>query len=190
MINGEAIRRNAMKKAREFYKMTSLQMLRNLLNMDIISQTAFEQMSKSHLRGALKSMRIKFKSGNLDHMALKSLKFRELQCLLSTQTLRSFDEKMTLEFLNDCFMIDVTYEFESCQSVTITDPSAVFAKQVDLLVFGVLCDLANDYEEIYLLELENKSKHNALKLLLSNEEHSMNDCHNGNLPFETAMQTS
>jgi hypothetical protein len=190
MINGKNIRRNAMKKAREYYDMTSRQMLQMLLNKNIISQTEFEEMSKSHLRGALKSMHIKFKSGNLNHMALKSLKFRELQCLLSTQTLRSFDKQMTLKFLNDCFMIDATFDFEECQNATITEPSAAFAKQVYLLVFGVLCDLVWDFEEVYILELENKSKHNALKLLLSNEERSMNDCHNGNLPFETAMQTS
>jgi hypothetical protein len=190
MINGKNIRRNAMKKAREFYEMISVPSHRKLLNEGIISQTVFEQMLKSQLRGSLKSMNVKFKSGNLDHMALKSLKFRELQCLLSTQAMRSFDKQMTLRFLNDCFMIDNTFEFASCQNATVSDTPAAFAKQVYLLVFGVLCDLANDYEEIYLLELENKSKHHALKLLLSNEEHSMNDCHNGNLPFETAMQTS
>ena len=190
MINGKNIRRNAMKKAREFYEMISVPTHRKLLNEGIISQTVFEQMLKSQLRGSLKSMNVKFKSGVLDHMALKSPKFRELQRLLSTQTLRSFDKQMTLKFLNDCFMIDNTFEFETCQNAALSDASADFAKQVDLLVFGVLCDLANDYEEIYLLELENKSKHNALKLLLTNEERSMNDCHNGNLPFETAMQTS
>ena len=97
---------------------------------------------------------------------------------------------MTLKFLNDCFMIDNTLEFEASQNSTFPDASADFAKQIYLLVFGVLCDLARDFEEIYILELENKSKHNALKLLLANGERSMNDCHNGNLPFETAMQTS
>jgi hypothetical protein len=190
MINGENIRRNARKKAREFYEMTSIPMIRVLLNEGKISQTVFEQMSKSLLRGALKSMRIKFKSGDLDHMALKSLKFRELQRLLSTQTLSSFDEKMTLEFLNDCFMVDNTFECESCQNSTITEPSAAFAEQVNRLVFGVLCDLANDFEEFYILELNAKSKHNALKLLLSNEEQPMNDCHNGNTPFDTARHVS
>ena len=190
MINGKNIRRNAMKKAREFYEMISVPTHRKLLNEGIISQTVFEQMLKSQLRGSLKSMNVKFKSGDLDHMALKSPKFRELQRLLSAQTLRSFDKQMTLKFLNDCFMIDNTLEFESSQNSTFPDASADFAKQVYLLVFGVLCDLARDFEEIYILELENKSKHNALKLLIANGERSMNDCHNGNLPFETAMQTS
>lgn len=164
MINGKNIRRNAMRKAREFYEVASVPMLRPLLNEGKISQTVFEQMSKSLLRGSLKSMNVKFKSGDLDHMALKSRKFRDLQFLLSTQTMRSFDEEMTLEFLNDCFMIDNTLEFDLCQDATDTEPSTAFAKQVALLVFGVLCDLADNFEEIYLLELENKSKLNALQL--------------------------
>ena len=47
MINGKNIRRNAMKKAREFYEMISVPTHRKLLNEGIISQTVFEQMLKS-----------------------------------------------------------------------------------------------------------------------------------------------
>lgn len=190
MIDGENIRRNARKKARELYEMTSVPMLQGILNEGKISQTEFEKWSQSHLRGSLKSMNIKFKSGNLDQIAMESIKFRELQRLLSSQTIQPFDDSETLQFLNDCFMIDNTFEHSLSQNAIIDKKTGAFLKKVDLLVFGVLCDLAKEFEEVYLLELENKANHNTLKLLRSNERHSMHDCYNGNLPFDTDMQVS
>lgn len=190
MLNGNSIRWNARKKARNFVEQNNNVFLQKMLVNGEINQLQFKELCKSATRGAMKGAHVKFKKGNLTQIALSSANFIELQNLLSARTRRVFTDRMALEFLRDCLMVGVAFEFGVPAEAVIDDSEAAFLSAVDDLVFRLLLNLADEVEEFYLADVSEKTQHMALQLFQRDERVMPRENYAGKRPLETAMQTS
>lgn len=175
VLDGRKIRLNARAKAREFvFKPDGVvsRVCQNQLN----DLAEIEEYRQSSLRGALKSVHVKFKPGNLTKLALSQQSFKILQEEImnnGNSTSNNDSTKNAIKFLNDCLMIDSFCSVRVPTESEIGQEGMQYVSKIWDLVCSIFWEIYEEVEEFYYSDFKDKTMMLAGNLYLAKNQSAM-----------------